>query len=57
MSVTIKSSSYLLLVHLMSFFLFGHQLQIKDPHTSVEGSQRYSVKINTQVLEDFLNPF
>ena len=27
------------------------------PHTSVEGSQRYSVKINTELHEDFLISF
>ena len=42
----------------MSFFLFDQQLQINNPHTSVAGSQSYSVKINVnnELHEDFLIP-
>ena len=30
----------------MSFFLFDQQFQVNDPHTSVEGSQRYSARMD-----------
>ena len=44
---------------LMSFFLFHQQFQINDPHTSVEGSQRYSARINdnNELHKEFLIPF
>ena len=42
----------------MSFFLFDQQLQVNDPHTSVEGSQRYSARMNdnNELQEGFLIP-
>ena len=56
---SVKYSSYLLLVHLMSFFLFDWQFQVNDPHSSVEGSQRYSARMNdnTELHEESLIPF
>ena len=42
--------THLLLVHLMAFFLFDQKLQINDPHTSVEVSQRYS-----GIMQQFLD--
>ena len=43
----------------MSFFLFDQQFQVNDPHTSVEGSQRYSARINdnNELHKEFLIPF
>ena len=43
----------------MSFFLFDQQFQVNDPHTSVEGSQRYSAGIddNNELHEVFLITF
>lgn len=40
-----KYGSYLLFVHLLYFFLFDLQPQMKDQHPSVEDSWRYPVKI------------
>jgi hypothetical protein len=43
----------------MSFFLFDQQFQVNDPHTSVEGSQRYSARMddNNELHEVFLITF
>ena len=43
----------------MSFFLFDQQFQVNDPHTSVEGSQRHSARMNDNngLHEEFLIPF
>ena len=40
----------------MSFFLFDQQFQVNDPHISVEGSQRYSARMdgNNELHEVFL---
>ena len=56
---SVKYSSYLLLVHLMSFFLFGQQFQINDPHIAVLGPQRYSARMddNNELHEVFLITF
>ena len=55
---SVKYSSYLLFVHLMSFFLFHQQFQVNDPQTSVEGSQRYWARNsdNNKLHEEFLIP-
>ena len=34
----------------MSLFLFDQQFQVNDPHTSVEGSQRYSARMDDNEL-------
>ena len=57
-----NSLSLSLAVHpsqVLSFFLLDQQLQINNPHTSLEGSQRYSAKINVnnELHEDLLIPF
>ena len=56
---SVKYSSYLLLVNLMSFFLFDQQFQVNVPHISVEGSQRYSARMdgNNELHEVFLITF
>ena len=43
----------------MSFFLFDQQFQVNDPHTSVEGSQRYSARMddNNELYAVFLITF
>ena len=43
----------------MSFFLFDQQFQVNDPHTSVEGSQRYCARMNdnNKLHEGFLIAF
>jgi len=43
----------------MSFFLFDQQFQVNDPHISVEGSQRYSARMdgNNELHEVFLITF
>lgn len=59
MTFSLKYSPYLLLVHLMYFFLFDLQWPISDQQTSVVGSQKYSAKSisNNKPHEDFLIPF